>query len=61
VERLRPGLDLGRPTLQPCSPTASSAPASKTFDVALEFGAGESLGSPQLPGFSPSVDELLKR
>ena len=38
-----------------------SSSAAKTFDVALEFAAGESISSPQLPGFSLSVDELFRR
>ncbi len=38
-----------------------SAPVSRTFDIALELRAGESLNSPQLPGFSLSVDELFER
>jgi len=29
------------------------------FDVALELGSGEELRSPQLPGFSLAVDDLL--
>ena len=38
-----------------------STPAAKTFDVALEFGAGGAVSSPQLPGFSLSVDGLFER
>lgn len=38
-----------------------STPTSKTFDVALEFASGESVSSPQMPGFTLSVDELFKR
>jgi len=38
-----------------------STPAAKTFDVALELGAGESVGSPQVPGFALAVDELFER
>jgi Uma2 family endonuclease len=30
-----------------------------TFDVALELAAGDELGSPQLPGFALSVEELF--
>ena len=38
-----------------------STPGSKTFDVALEFGGGASVSSPQLRDFSLPVDELFKR
>jgi Uma2 family endonuclease len=31
------------------------------FDVALELGRGEVLGSPMLPGFALSIDELFAR
>ncbi len=31
------------------------------FDVALELGRGEVLSSPLLPGFAPTLDELLQR
>jgi Uma2 family endonuclease len=37
-----------------------SDPESETFDVALELRRGESLTSPQLPGFELSIDELFK-
>ena len=33
----------------------------RTFDVSLELGAGESLVSPQLPGFALSLEELFER
>lgn len=36
-----------------------SEPGSETFDVALELGKGDTLGSPQLPGFALSLDELF--
>jgi len=36
-------------------------PAARTFDLALELGAGERLSSPQLPGFALSLDELFRR
>jgi Uma2 family endonuclease len=36
-----------------------SAPESKSFDVALELGVGETLTSPQLPGFGLALDELI--
>ena len=36
-----------------------SAPAAKTFDVALEPGPGESLTSPLLPGFELALDDLF--
>ena len=36
-----------------------SAPAEPTFDVALELARGETLTSPQLPGFALSLDELF--
>jgi len=36
-----------------------SRPQAPTFDVELELGAGESLTSPRLPGFSLSIDELF--
>ena len=38
-----------------------SAPESSSFDVALELGGGETLTSPQLPGFELSVEELFAR
>lgn len=38
-----------------------STPSSKTFDVAIELGASETVGSPQLPGFGLSLDELFAR
>jgi Uma2 family endonuclease len=38
-----------------------STPRSETFDVALELGSGEALGSPQLPGFALALDELFAR
>ncbi|MGH2954091.1 MAG: Uma2 family endonuclease [Solirubrobacterales bacterium] len=38
-----------------------SVPEAKTFDVALELGAGAQLTSPQLPGFSLALDELFER
>jgi Uma2 family endonuclease len=38
-----------------------SAPESKSFDVALELGAGGTLTSPQLPGFGLALDELFAR
>jgi Uma2 family endonuclease len=38
-----------------------SAPESETFDVSLELPAGQTLTSPQLPGFALSVEELFKR
>ena len=34
---------------------------SETFDVSLELAAGESVTSPQLPGFALSVEELFAR
>ena len=36
------------------------APGAARFDVALELGRGEALTSPQLPGFSLSIDELFR-
>ncbi|MGH2923144.1 MAG: Uma2 family endonuclease [Solirubrobacterales bacterium] len=38
-----------------------SGPRSKTYDVALEVGRGETLTSPQLPGFELALDELFER
>jgi Uma2 family endonuclease len=38
-----------------------STPRAEIFDVALELGAGETLTSPQLPGFELSIDELFER
>lgn len=38
-----------------------STPAAKTFDVALELGAGELLTSPHLPDFALSLDDLFRR
>ena len=37
-----------------------SAPEVTTFDVALELGRGETLTSPQLPGFELTLDELFR-
>jgi hypothetical protein len=37
-----------------------SAPEVTTFDVALELGRGETLSSPQLPGFELALDELFR-
>jgi Uma2 family endonuclease len=37
-----------------------SAPDVTTFDVALELGRGETLTSPQLPGFELALDELFR-
>ena len=37
-----------------------SAPESPVFDVALELARGQSLTSPQLPGFSLGLDELFE-
>ena len=36
-------------------------PRSPIFDVSLEMGRGETLTSPQLPGFGLSIDELFAR
>jgi len=36
-----------------------SRPSSEGFDVALELGVGEELGSPLLPGFRLALDELF--
>ena len=36
-----------------------SQPAAESFDVALEPGRGEVLGSPLLPGFALALDELF--
>jgi Uma2 family endonuclease len=38
-----------------------SEPKAKTFDIALELGRGNTLGSPQLPGFALSLSELFER
>jgi Uma2 family endonuclease len=38
-----------------------SAPGCPNFDVALELGRGETLGSPMLPGFALSLEELFAR
>jgi Uma2 family endonuclease len=38
-----------------------SSPRSPVFDVELELGTGETLTSPQLPGFSLALDELFRR
>ncbi|MQA75743.1 MAG: Uma2 family endonuclease [Solirubrobacterales bacterium] len=38
-----------------------SSPRAPTFDVALELRAGETLESPQLPGFALSTGELFER
>jgi Uma2 family endonuclease len=38
-----------------------SQPDSRTFDVALELGRGETLVSPLLPGFALALDELFRR
>jgi Uma2 family endonuclease len=38
-----------------------SGPGAPTFDVALELGRGETLGSPMLPGFALSLGELFAR
>ena len=37
-----------------------SAPDVIRFDVALELGRGDSLTSPQLPGFELALDELFR-
>jgi Uma2 family endonuclease len=37
-----------------------SAPDVATFDVALELGRGETLTSPQLPGFELALDDLFR-
>jgi Uma2 family endonuclease len=37
-----------------------SAPDAARFDVALELGRGDSLTSPQLPGFELALDELFR-
>lgn len=37
-----------------------SLPQSPTFDVALELGPADTLGSPQLPGFAVGLDELYR-
>jgi Uma2 family endonuclease len=37
-----------------------SAPGVATFDVALELGCGETLTSPQLPGFELALDDLFR-
>jgi Uma2 family endonuclease len=37
-----------------------STPDVTTFDVALELGRGETLTSPQLPGFGLALDELFR-
>ena len=37
-----------------------SRPQSPAFDVALELGPGDTLGSPQLPGFAVGLDELYR-
>jgi Uma2 family endonuclease len=38
-----------------------SEPGVDHFDVALELGEGDVLGSPQLPGFALALDELFRR
>jgi Uma2 family endonuclease len=38
-----------------------SKPTAPTFDIALELGRGDTLGSPMLPGFALSLDELFRR
>ncbi len=38
-----------------------SKAALETFDVELEFAAGETLTSPQLPGFALAIDALFAR
>jgi Uma2 family endonuclease len=38
-----------------------SSPRSPVFDVELELGTGETLTSPQLPGFSLALAELFRR
>lgn len=38
-----------------------STPRSPSLDVALELSAGDTLASPQLPGFALPLDELFKR
>ncbi|CAN5833099.1 hypothetical protein BH24ACT2_BH24ACT2_19060 [soil metagenome] len=38
-----------------------SQPGAATFDVTLTVGRDEALTSPQLPGFSLPVQELLDR
>lgn len=38
-----------------------ATPESRTFDVALELGVGETLGSPQLPGFELAIGGLFQR
>jgi Uma2 family endonuclease len=38
-----------------------STPRAPTFDVALELGAGETITSPQLPGFALPLAELFAR
>jgi|SRR5680860_454787 len=38
-----------------------SDPEAKRFDVALELTRGNTLGSPQLPGFALALDELFRR
>jgi Uma2 family endonuclease len=37
-----------------------SKPAVARFDVALELGRGETLASPQLPGFELALDDLFR-
>lgn len=38
-----------------------SKPGAKRFDVALELAGGNTLASPQLPGFALAVDQLFER
>jgi Uma2 family endonuclease len=37
-----------------------STPDTDRFDVALEFGRGDTLASPMLPGFELPLDELFE-
>lgn len=38
-----------------------SKPGTNRFDVALELTSGDTLASPQLPGFALALDQLFKR
>jgi Uma2 family endonuclease len=38
-----------------------SQPGAPTFDIELELQRGDALGSPMLPGFALSLEELFAR
>lgn len=58
-ERRAPELWLVDATARSLLVYRRSSARAAAFDVELELSAGESLGSPQLPGFALAIDELF--